>query len=96
MRLTQEATLVENMLIMPILNAVATSELAAAGVEFVEVPIDIQVFIIQKADELWESYAAEDEFFAKVYNNQRNFVTAYADVVSMQQPNVIMLRRYGK
>lgn len=95
-RLTQEATLVENMLIMPILNAVATSELTAAGVEFVEVPIEIQAFIIQKADELWESYAAEDEFFAKVYNNQRNFVTAYADVVNMQQPKVTMLRQYGK
>jgi len=82
------------LLLMPVINGEATLEFIEYGVEFVELPIDVQAYIIQKADEMWNGYGAEDPFFQEVYDNQKAFVKAYTSVANVIQPNVPMLLDY--
>ena len=82
------------LLMIPTLNAPATQEFIEYGVEFIELPIEIQAYIIQAADEMWNSYGAEDPFFQEVYDNQKAFVKGYTSVASVVQPNVSMLLDY--
>jgi TRAP-type mannitol/chloroaromatic compound transport system substrate-binding protein len=90
------STAYQNMAEGPLLNAEATEVFEKYGVEFVELPIQVQAQIAKKADELWESYAAKDEFFAKVYHNLKEFKVKYASVANVVQPNIPMLLNYGK
>jgi TRAP-type mannitol/chloroaromatic compound transport system substrate-binding protein len=82
------------LLMMPVLNGEATTELIEYGVEFIELPIEIQAYIIQAADDMWNGYGAEDPFFQEVYDNQKAFVKAYTSVANVVQPNVSMLLDY--
>ena len=82
------------LLLMPVLNGIATTELIEYGVDFIELPIEIQAYIIQAADEMWNGYGAEDPFFQEVYDNQKAFVKAYTSVANVVQPNVSMLLDY--
>jgi TRAP-type mannitol/chloroaromatic compound transport system substrate-binding protein len=92
LRFTQKAVLMHNLFMMPVNNIEATKELKAMGTpELLETPHSIQLFLVEKADDMWKEEAAKDPFFAQVYENQWNFVKGYASVVNEVQPNIAAL-----
>lgn len=92
----QRSTLLENTMSAAIRDADAMQQIYDYGTTVLELPIDIQAHIVQKADELWEGFAAEDEFFAKVYHDQKAFLKKYRAISAKLQPNIGMLLEYGK
>jgi TRAP-type mannitol/chloroaromatic compound transport system substrate-binding protein len=88
LRVTQESALMRNIVLMPARNIEATKELKEVGVELLETPREIQLFLVEKAYEMWQAEAAEDPFFAKVYENQWEFVRGYASVYGEVQPDI--------
>ena len=85
---TQESALMHNIVLMPVRNIEATNELNAIGVELLETPREIQLFLVEKANEMWQAEAAEDPFFKQVYENQWEFVRGYASVYGEVQPDI--------
>jgi hypothetical protein len=66
------------------------------GTEVITLPIEIQAYIVQSANEMWAGYAAEDEFYAKAYNNLIDFATMWEGVAGVIQPQTKLLLEYGK
>jgi len=85
---TQRSTLMKNIVLMPARNIEATNELNAIGIELLETPREIQLFLVKKANEMWQAEAAKDPFFKQVYENQWEFVRGYASVYGEVQPDI--------
>jgi len=68
-------------------DAVAMEDLAAYGTKFVYLPEDLQEEIVGIANAKYEEIAAEDEFFAKVLESQREFAIKYRALKDFIQPD---------
>jgi TRAP-type mannitol/chloroaromatic compound transport system substrate-binding protein len=86
---TGKGVLMHNLTMMPTLNIEATAQLKAMGTpELLETPREIQLFLAEKSNEMWQAEAAKDPFFKKVYDNQWAFVRGYASVYGEVQPDI--------
>jgi len=65
------------------------------GSQLIELPMDIQAYLVVKAAELWEDFAAEDDWFATVYENQLAFLNVYRGIASETEPNIARIRQYA-
>jgi TRAP-type mannitol/chloroaromatic compound transport system substrate-binding protein len=59
----------------------------AKGTQFLPLNMEVQTFIAKKSDELWDTFAAKDPVYAKVYKDQREFVKKYRDLMGEIQPD---------
>lgn len=56
------------------------------GTEIVILPDQVQAHILERADAMYDRYAAEDAFFAKVINSKREFLDNYRYLKYQVQP----------
>jgi len=63
------------------------------GVEMLDYPIDVQAFIMKACDEAWERESASNPTFARVLDNQNEFLDKYRSLVQTT-PDIAMLRNY--
>ncbi|MCK4262909.1 MAG: TRAP transporter substrate-binding protein DctP, partial [Dehalococcoidia bacterium] len=68
-------------------DAMAMEDLATYGTKFVYLPEDLQEEIVKVANAKYAEIAAEDEFFAKVLESQREFVIKYRALKNFIQPD---------
>jgi TRAP-type mannitol/chloroaromatic compound transport system substrate-binding protein len=47
----------------------------------------VQVFIAQESEKLWNTFAAKDPLYAKVYKDQNQFMKQYRDLMGEIQPD---------
>jgi TRAP-type mannitol/chloroaromatic compound transport system substrate-binding protein len=87
---------IDNMALDTVRNAEAMIKIREYGTEVIDLPIEVQAYIVQAANDLWAAYAAEDEFYAKAYNNLIDFATMWEGVAGVIQPQTKMLLEYGK
>jgi TRAP-type mannitol/chloroaromatic compound transport system substrate-binding protein len=87
---------IDNMAVDTVKNAEAMIKIREYGTEVVTLPIEIQAYIVQAANDMWAAYAAEDEFYAKAYNSLMDFATMWEGVAGVIQPQTKMLLEYGK
>jgi TRAP-type mannitol/chloroaromatic compound transport system substrate-binding protein len=86
----------DNFAIDVVRNAEAMLLIREYGTEVLDLPIEVQAYIVQAANEMWAGYAVEDEFYDKVYNNLIEFATTWDGVAGVIQPQTKMLLEYGK
>jgi TRAP-type mannitol/chloroaromatic compound transport system substrate-binding protein len=77
-----------------VMNHEAREAMQEYGVEFLVMPVEVQAAIVKRCDEMWEEEAAKDEFFAKVYHNQKEFLKLHREEKEMTEPDIKMLREY--
>ena len=92
LKMAMKSTLMHNIVMMPSMNIEATAELRSIGIEMLETPKEIQMFLVENADAMWKEEAAKDPFFKKVYDNQWAFVKGYASVYGEVQPDIAGLK----
>jgi len=68
-------------------DAIAMEDLADYGTKFVYLPEDLQKEIVEVANAKYDEIAAEDEFFAKVLESQREFAIKYRALKNFIQPD---------
>jgi TRAP-type mannitol/chloroaromatic compound transport system substrate-binding protein len=68
-------------------DAIAMEDLADYGTKFVYLPEDLQKEIVAVANAKYDEIAAEDEFFAKVLESQREFAIKYRALKNFIQPD---------
>ena len=88
LKMTQKSVLMHNIVMMPAQNIDATKELKEIGIELLETPREIQLFLVENANAMWMEEAAKDPFFKRVYENQWEFVRGYAAVYGEVQPDI--------
>jgi TRAP-type mannitol/chloroaromatic compound transport system substrate-binding protein len=81
------ATAMENFASGAVESAMARDKMRAKGTQFLPLNMEVQTFIAQKADELWDSFAAKDPVYAKVYKDQKEFLKKYRELMSEIQPD---------
>ncbi len=59
-------------------------------------PMDVQAWIVARADEMWEQFGKEDAWYKEVYDNQYAFLEVYRGLASEMLPNIKAIRDYGK
>jgi len=69
-------------------DVMAMQALQDYGTEFVSLPESVQSEIADLAFAFYEEKAAEDPFFAKVFESQKTFVSQYRAVKALQQPDI--------
>ena len=62
-------------------------ELTDYGTEFVSLPESVQLEVTQIAHDMYQDIAADDEFFATVYNDQVEFLRDFRDYKNFAQPD---------
>jgi TRAP-type mannitol/chloroaromatic compound transport system substrate-binding protein len=82
-----EATVTRSLALVDYSDMVGIANLRAYGTEFVYLPEDVQLAIVKVANDKYNEIAAEDEFFAKVLESQRDFVAQYRDFKAFTQPD---------
>jgi TRAP-type mannitol/chloroaromatic compound transport system substrate-binding protein len=68
-------------------DALAMEKLAEYGTEFVYLPEDLQEEIVEIANARYDEIAAEDAFFGKVLESQREFAIKYRALKNFIQPD---------
>lgn len=82
-----EASLVRSWSLVDGADVIAVEALKAYGTEFVSLPEDVQIAITKLAHEKYAELAADDEFFAKVYESQTEFDKNFRVYKAFAQPD---------
>jgi len=75
-------------------DVVGMQKLIDYGTKFVTLPEDVQIDIVKLANAEYDEIAAGDDFFKKVLNSQREFLTAYRAMKSFAQPDPNLMEAY--
>jgi len=75
-------------------DTLGVQKLQDYGTTFVSLPEDVQIGIVKIANEKYDEIAAEDAFFAKVLQSQREFLTAYRAMKAFAQPDPALMEMY--
>jgi TRAP-type mannitol/chloroaromatic compound transport system substrate-binding protein len=81
------ATAMDNFAAGAVESAQAREKMRAKGTQFLPLNMEVQAFIAQKSDELWDSFAAKDPVYAKVYKDQKEFMKKYRELMGEIQPD---------
>jgi TRAP-type mannitol/chloroaromatic compound transport system substrate-binding protein len=81
------ATAMDNYAAGAVDAAMARERMRKKGTQFLPLNLDVQVFIAKKSEELWNSFAAKDPVYAKVYKDQNAFMKQYRDLMGEIQPD---------
>jgi len=73
-------------------NAAARERMRAKGTQFLELPMNVQKFLVQKTDAMWNDVASKDAAFAKVYKDQSAFLAKHRALIGEIQPNLNAIR----
>ena len=82
-----EASLVRSWSLVDGTDVVAIKAMQDYGTEFVSLPEDVQTAITAIAHEKYAELAADDEFFAEVYQSQMDFAKVFRDYKAFAQPD---------
>jgi TRAP-type mannitol/chloroaromatic compound transport system substrate-binding protein len=86
------STAFENYLAGAVENAAARERMRAKGTQFLELPMNVQKFLVQKTDVMWDDVAKKDAAFAKVYKDQATFLAKHRALIGEIQPNLQAIR----
>ena len=86
------STAFENYLAGAVENAAARERMRAKGTQFLELPMNVQKFLVQKTDAMWDDVAKKDAAFAKVYKDQAAFLAKHRALIGEIQPNLNAIR----
>jgi TRAP-type mannitol/chloroaromatic compound transport system substrate-binding protein len=81
------ATAMDNYAAGAVEAALAREKMRAKGTQFLPLNMEVQTFIAKKSDELWDTFAAKDPVYAKVYKDQKEFMKKYRDLMGEIQPD---------
>ncbi len=82
-----EATTLRTLAFLDYGDIGAIEKLKAYGTQFVSLPEDVQREVVKVANEYYDMKAAEDPFFAKVLESQRDFAKRYRAYKAFTQPD---------
>lgn len=82
-----EATVIRSLALVDYSDMEGIANLREYGTEFVYLPEDVQLAIVDVANAKYNEIAAEDEFFGTVLESQRSFLEAYRDFKAFTQPD---------
>jgi len=82
-----EASLVRSWSLVDGTDVVAIKAMQDYGTEFVSLPDEVQIAITKLAHEKYAELAADDEFFAEVYDSQMAFAKTFRDYKAFAQPD---------
>jgi len=86
------STAFENYLAGTVENAAARERMRAKGTTFLQLPMNVQKFLVQKTDAMWDDVARKDAAFAKVYKDQSAFLAKHRALIGEIQPNIQAIR----
>jgi TRAP-type mannitol/chloroaromatic compound transport system substrate-binding protein len=81
------ATAMDNFAAGAVESAQARETMRAKGTQFLPLNMEMQVFIAQKSEELWNTFVAKDPVYAKVYKDQKEFLAKYRSLMGEIQPD---------
>jgi len=90
------ATAMENFAAGAVESATAREQMRAKGTQFLPLNMEVQAFITKKSEELWESFAAKDPVYAKVYKDQQEFLKKYRNLMGEIQPDFTKIYEFMK
>jgi TRAP-type mannitol/chloroaromatic compound transport system substrate-binding protein len=86
------ATAMENWLAGATENAAARDRMRAKGTQFLELPIRVQKFLLEKTDAMWDGVASKDPVFAKVFKDQNTYLGKHRALIGEIQPDIARIR----
>lgn len=89
-----EANTIRTLAMIDYQDMLGMQQLRDYGTDFVYLPEDVQIGIVQIANEMYDDIAADDPFFAEVLESQREFLTAYRDMKAFAQPDPQLMEAY--
>ncbi len=88
------ATALEQQSKLAVLDAEAMEFFADYGVEILEMPMEVQAYIVLEAGKLWQEFASEDDWYAEVYENQQSFLSMIREGRGKITPNFNAIEQY--
>ena len=77
-------------------SAEARKKMAAKGVQFLPLSMEVQAFIVKKSEELWTEFTGKDPLYAKTYKDQNAFLGNYRKLMGEMPPDFTKIQDHMK